>query len=132
MTIPGTKTIEVAALGKPMVALTPLNAPELVAINGPLTYLDRVPVAGAFLKRTAVLAAARRFKYFAQPNIDADRPLIHELRGTLTPGHVATVVLERFSDDLWLDQTGNALAHLHAGHAGAAERMAIGIEEAIA
>ena len=132
VTIPGTKTIEVAALGTPMVAITPLNAPELISINGPLTYLDRLPLVGAALKRSAVLAASRRFRYFAQPNIDAGRALIHELRGTLTPGHVARTVLERFDDEAWLESSGRALAHLHADHVGAAERMAIGIEESLA
>lgn len=132
VTIPGTKTIEVAALGKPMIAITPLNAPELISINGPLTYLDRLPVFGTVLKRSAVLAVSRRFKYFSQPNIDADQPLIHELRGTLTPGHVARVALERFDDEEWLARSGRALANMHADHAGAAQRMAIGIEEAIA
>ena len=44
LTIPGTKTIELAVLGKPTVAITPLNAPEVVTINGPLTYLDRIPL----------------------------------------------------------------------------------------
>lgn len=132
VTIPGTKTIEVAALGKPMLAITPLNAPELITINGPLTYLDRLPLFGATLKRSAVLAASRRFKYFAQPNIDAGRSLVAELRGTLTPGHVARIALERFDDAAWLEQSGGALAHLHADHIGAAQRMAAGIEEAIA
>ena len=132
VTIPGTKTIEVAALGKPMLAITPLNAPELISINGPLTYLDRLPLVGTVLKRSAVLAVSRRFKYFSQPNIDADRPLVHELRGTLMPGHVARVALERFDDEEWLTQSGQALAELHADHVGAAKRMAIGIEEAIA
>lgn len=132
VTIPGTKTIELAALGKPMVACTPLNAPELIAINGPLTYLDRLPLFGAGLKRSAVLAAARRFKYFAQPNIDAGESLIHELRGTLMPGHVARVVLERYEDAPWLASTGERLAHMHAPHIGASQRMAIGIEELIA
>lgn len=132
VTIPGTKTIELAALGRPMVACTPLNAPELIAINGPLTYLDRLPVFGAGLKRTAVLAAARRFKYFAQPNIDADESLVEELRGTLTPGHVARVALRRFEDRAWLASTAERLARMHTGHAGASERMASGIEELIA
>ena len=132
VTIPGTKTIEVATLGKPMIACTPLNAPELIAINGPLTYLDRVPFVGAGLKRAAVLAVARRFDYFAQPNIDAGESLIQELRGTLTPGHVARVTLERFDDAAWLARTGARLARMHADHAGAAGRMAAGIEEVIA
>ncbi len=46
LTIPGTKCIELAALGVPTVACTPLNAPELAVVNGPLQYLGRIPLAG--------------------------------------------------------------------------------------
>lgn len=132
VTIPGTKTIELAALGKPMIACIPMNAPEMIPINGPLTYLDRLPLVGIRLKRAAVLAVARRFKYASQPNIDADESLVQELRGTLTPGHVARVTLERFEDRQWLTRTGERLARMHEDHVGAAERMAIGIEDIIA
>lgn len=124
VTIPGTKTIEIAALGKPMVACTPLNAPELITINGPLTYLDRVPLIGTPLKRSAVLAVAKRFPFVTQPNIDADESLIEELRGTLTPGHVAQTVAARFHDTPWLERTGAQLQRLYRDHAGAATRMA--------
>ena len=131
VTIPGTKTIELAALGKPMVACVPMNAPELIAINGPLTYLDRLPVVGPSLKRAAVLAVSKRFHFVTQPNMDAKEELITELRGTLMPGHVARVVLERFADAPWQERTGAQLQRLCNDHRGAAERMAIGIEESL-
>jgi hypothetical protein len=124
LTIPGTKTIELAALGKPAVAVTPFNAPELVAVNGPLTYLDRVPVVGIPLKRSVTMALAKRFKYHTQPNMDAGEMLIHELHGTVTPGRIARVTLERFDDAPWLAETALRLEQLYQDHAGAADRMA--------
>ncbi|MBV9272214.1 MAG: hypothetical protein JO165_14055 [Candidatus Eremiobacteraeota bacterium] len=124
VTIPGTKVIELAALGVPVVACTPLNQPELITINGPLTYLNRIPLVGTPLKRAAVLAVSRRFRFHTQPNIDAGRSIVCELRGTLTPGRVARVVLERFADAAWLGETGRELRELYAEHAGAASRMA--------
>lgn len=132
VTIPGTKTIEVAALGKPAIACVPMNAPELIPINGPLTYLDRIPLLGVPLKRAAVTAVSKRFAHTAQPNIDAGEELITELRGTLTPGRVARVAIDRYDDAAWLKATGTQLAHLYADHAGAADRMAAGILECIA
>ncbi|MDQ2681780.1 MAG: hypothetical protein M3Y21_12305 [Candidatus Eremiobacteraeota bacterium] len=129
LTIPGTKAIELAALGKPFVACTPMNTPEFIAINGPLTYLNRVPLVGTPLKRAAVVAVSRRFKYHTQPNIDADAMIALELHGTLMPGHVAAVALERFSDEPWIRQTGARLKELYRGHVGAAERMAGALEE---
>jgi lipid-A-disaccharide synthase len=123
-TIPGTKVIELASLGVPSVVCLPGNKPEVVVINGPLQYLDRLPLAGAALKRSAALAVSRRFRFVAQPNIDAGQALIPELRGTLTPGRIAGVVLERWADRDWCERTGRSLRDLYAGHAGAAQRMA--------
>jgi len=124
LTIPGTKTIELAALGTPAVACTPLNAAELIAVNGPLTYLDRLPFAGVALKRSVATAISRRYRFHTQPNMDAGRELIAELHGTLTPGRVARVVLERLADREWLAETSQMLAALYARHRGAAARMA--------
>ncbi|HEX4012583.1 MAG TPA: hypothetical protein VHX17_01700 [Candidatus Cybelea sp.] len=124
LTIPGTKVIELAVLGKPAVTLTPLNAPELVTINGPLTYLNRIPLVGVPLKRAAAVAVSHRFRYHTQPNIDTGRMLIREMHGTVTPARVATTVLERYDDREWITATGEALAALYRDHAGAADRMA--------
>ncbi|MEO7201043.1 MAG: hypothetical protein ABI431_00340, partial [Candidatus Tumulicola sp.] len=124
LTIPGTKTIELAALGKPAVAVTPYNAPELVAVNGPLTYLDRVPLIGVPLKRSVAMAVARRFEFHTQPNMDAGEMLIHELHGTVTPGRIARVALERYDDAPWLADAGSRLGQLYLDQAGAADRMA--------
>ncbi|HEY1429422.1 MAG TPA: hypothetical protein VGF18_07600, partial [Candidatus Tumulicola sp.] len=124
LTIPGTKTIELAALGKPAVAVTPFNAPELVAVNGPLTYLDRVPLVGVPLKRSVAMAVAKRFPFHTQPNIDAGEMVLCELHGTVTPGRVARVTLERYDDASWLRTTSERLERLYLDHAGAADRMA--------
>lgn len=124
VTLPGTKVIELAALGVPAVVITPSNAPELVVINGPFQYIDRVPKLGAAVKRAAVVAVAKRFRFFAQPNIDADREIDVELRGTQLPSHIAHVAAERYGDRAWLAETSAALRALYAAHAGAAGRMA--------
>ncbi len=124
VTIPGTKTIELAALGKPAVTITPLNAPEVVTINGPLTYLDRVPLVGVPLKRAAAVALSRRFEYHTQPNMDARAPLIREVHGTVTPGRIARVALECYDDRAWLESAADGLARLYSDHVGAADRMA--------
>lgn len=127
LTIPGTKAIELAALGTPAIACTPLNVSEGIAFNGPLTYLDRLPLVGIPLKRTLATALSRRYRFHTQPNMDAQRELIAEMHGTLTPGRVARVVLERLSDETWLSESASSLRSLYRGHAGAAERMAGGL-----
>jgi len=121
--IPGTKVIELAAIGKATVVCLPFNAPEKAVINGPLQYLGRLPGIGAPLKRSVALAVARRFRFFAQPNIDAGEALIPELTGTLFPARVAAVAAERYADAAWCAATGAELQARYAGHAGAARRM---------
>lgn len=127
VTIPGTKVIELAAIGTPVISCTAMNAPELVTINGPLTYLNRIPLAGVPLKRTIVQQYARRFRFHTQPNIDAQQDLVLELHGTLTPGRVARVALERLDDTAWRERTSQALRNLYREHVGASARMAAGL-----
>jgi hypothetical protein len=124
LTIPGTKTIELAVLGKPAITITPLNAPELVTINGPLTYLNRVPLVGVPLKRAAAVAVSRRFEHHTQPNIDAKTSLIREVHGTVTPGRIARIALESYDDRSWIAQTGERLGELYRDQIGASDRMA--------
>jgi lipid-A-disaccharide synthase len=124
LTIPGTKTIELAVLGKPTIAITPLNAPELVAINGPLTYLNRIPLIGIPLKRAVAVGVSRRFAYHTQPNMDAGSALVREVHGTVTPGRIARIALDSYDDAEWISSSGAALAALYRGHIGAADRMA--------
>ena len=124
LTIPGTKTIELAVLGKPAITITPLNAPELVTINGPLTYLNRIPLVGVPLKRAAAVALSRRYQYHTQPNMDAGKTLIREVHGTVTPARIAATALDSYDDPNWIASAGQALAELYRDHAGAADRMA--------
>jgi hypothetical protein len=124
VSLPGTKVIELAVLGVPAIVITPSNAPELAVINGPLQFIDRLPLVGVPVKRVAAVAVAKRFRFFAQPNIDAGRELDHELRGTQLPSRIAHVTAERYADREWLGETSAALRGLYAAHAGAAGRMA--------
>jgi lipid-A-disaccharide synthase len=124
VTIPGTKCIELAALGVPTVVCTPLNAPEVIVINGPLQYLDRIPVIGVPLKRAAVMAGNKRFRFTAQPNIDAGEALMPELRGALMPGRIASFVAAYAVDESGRASASERLKGLYAEHVGAARRMA--------
>jgi len=124
VTLPGTKCVELAALGVPAIVCVPLNAPEVVVINGPLQYLDRLPLVGTFLKRAMVVAVDARFPLTAQPNMDAGEVLMPELRGTLMPGDVARRVAAYADDTVALARASQRLRALYASHAGAAERMA--------
>ncbi len=124
VSLPGTKCIELAALGVPTLVCVPLNAPEVVVVNGPLQYLDRLPIAGTLLKRALVVAVDRRFALTAQPNIDAGEILMPEMRGTLFPGDVARRIAAYADDVAGRAMAASRLRDLYANHRGAAERMA--------
>lgn len=124
LTLPGTKCIELAALGVPTIAITPINAAELIAINGPLTYLNRIPWLGATLKRAVAVRISKRFRFHTQPNIDAGEELVREFHGTLTPGRIARVALAAFDDAAWRARVAERTKALYAHHAGAADRLA--------
>ncbi|MGH7729311.1 MAG: hypothetical protein ACREM2_11070 [Vulcanimicrobiaceae bacterium] len=124
VTIPGTKCIELAALGVPALVCVPLNAPEVAVINGPLQYLDRLGGFGRALKRSVVIGLDRRFAFVTQPNIDAGEALMPELRGTLFPGEIARRIAAYARDDAARARASERLRALYADHAGAAERMA--------
>ncbi|TAM61529.1 hypothetical protein EPN52_02440 [bacterium] len=124
LTIPGTKTIEAAALGVPYLACVPLNLPEKVVVNGPLTYLDRLPLIGIPLKRAVIARVGKRYPLVSQPNIDSGEMVAPELRGTLMPAHVAHVALQVAYDEERMRAMRERLGALYAGHRGAAERMA--------
>jgi hypothetical protein len=130
VTLPGTKCIELAALGVPAIVCVPLNAPEAVVINGPLQYLDRVPIAGTLLKRKMVVEVDRRFTLTAQPNIDTNERIMPEMRGTLMPGEVARRLIAYYDDDAARTAASARLRELYATHVGASERMARSLVEA--
>jgi hypothetical protein len=129
VTLPGTKVIELAAIGAPVLSCTPINVGEKVAINGPFTYLDRIPYAGPRIKRLVVAGVSRRFRFHTQPNMDAGREIVRELHGTLTPGRVARVALELWDDRAWQAEASKAMRALYTEHVGAAGRMARGLLE---
>jgi len=130
VTLPGTKCIELAALGLPTIVCVPLNAPEAVVINGPLQYTDRLPVLGTLIKRALVIGVDRRFTLTAQPNMDTGERLMPELRGTLMPAEVARRVAAYAADAPALAEASRRLRELYVAHAGAAERMARSLLEA--
>ena len=119
--------MELAALGVPTVVTVPFNAPEAAVITGPLQYIERVPLVGIPIKRQLALQFSKRFTFYAQPNMDAERELIPELSGTLTPGYVASQLYERFRDRIWLQAVAAELRRLYTMHLGASQRMAQGL-----
>jgi lipid A disaccharide synthetase len=124
VTIPGTKCLEAAVLGRPMLVLVPLNRPEEITLNGLGAYLHHVPFVGRPLKRWLVRKVERGFQFVAQPNIDVGREVAPEMRGVMMPADVVDRVCELLARPDDLRAMGETLSKIYASHAGAADRMA--------
>lgn len=83
LTIPGTNTGEMAALGVPMLTVIPTYEAGYLAVPlpGVAGYIERVPVLGDRIKILAGKAAVRKLGLSAQPNRRAGRRLVPELVG---------------------------------------------------
>ena len=59
LTVPGSNTAEMAAVGLPMVVRLPMNLAEKIPLPGAAQYVEQLPVVGKRLKRSLVLQAGR-------------------------------------------------------------------------
>ncbi|MFA4905261.1 MAG: hypothetical protein WC645_02025 [Candidatus Margulisiibacteriota bacterium] len=98
LTIPGTNTAHLALLGVPEVMIFPLDDPKVIPLEGLLHYLGVIPLFGALVKRAVAYAVNKNTKYFALPNIKADRMIIPEFRGRIKPVRVAQLIEELLRD----------------------------------
>jgi hypothetical protein len=124
ISIPGTKCMEAAVLGRALLVAVPLNRVDEVAMNGIAAYLHRVPLVGRPLKRWIAHKIAARVGMWAQPNIDAGRVIAPEIVGMLKPHEVALRAAELLDDPHGLRLMGESLASLYAKDVGASQRMA--------
>ena len=122
---PGTKTIEAAVLGRPMLVVLPMNRLDEAVMPGLVGYLHRVPVIGARIKTWLGRKIVRRFRFVAQPNIDAGRQVVPEMIGILKPADIAAAAEGMLARPEALRDAGEALRALYAADVGAAKRMAV-------
>ena len=123
VTLPGTNTLQLAALGTPMIVAVPLNEVENAVVEGPVNWLSTRWRATRAVKRYLLLRVNRRLGFIALPNILAGREVVPELRAVLQPADVARYVVS------WLEDSGGRQAMSRqlrelAGPRGAAARMA--------
>ncbi|MBC7189850.1 hypothetical protein H5U35_06520 [Candidatus Aerophobetes bacterium] len=98
LTIPGTNTAELACLGIPMLVVLPLQMPEFIPLDGIAGMTGNIPYFGKLIKRAVVKKCARRIKFISLPNIQAEREIIPEMRGDISPEKVAEKAVEVLQD----------------------------------
>lgn len=137
ITVPGTVTAELGALGVPTVTVLPLHRPELIPLEGAMELIGALPLVGRRLKAGFVRRAARRVGPLSIPSRRAGRLLAPELVGEVGPEAIADEALALLEDDARRRAVGEALRQA-MGPQGAARRIVervlarLGLAEAVA
>ncbi len=98
ITIPGTNTAVLAALGIPMIVVFPLDRPDAIPLEGIMHYISAVPGLKYLIKRGLAWHINKKTKYFALPNIKAGHEIVEEIRGKVDPRRVAERASQLISD----------------------------------
>jgi len=122
VTIPGTNTAEIAALGVPMVVVFPLDQPEVIPLEGILEPVSKIPHLGKAIKKALARIVDRRVKFFALPNIKAGRKIVPEIRGRVKPEKVAEKTLSILKHKQKLKAVSQNLKKV-MGKRGASEKI---------
>lgn len=130
VTIPGTNTGELAALGKPMIVLFPVDRAHAIPMEGLNNIIIKIPLLAPILRRIIIRYVNWRTKYFSIPNIKAGKEIIPEIREKIYPEKVARTIINRLKDKDWLSKTSKRLKETMGG-AGASDRITDEILEAI-
>lgn len=99
LTVPGSQTAELSALGVPMILTLPTYRMEVAPLPGIAGHVGRIPLIGPFLKRQIAARAVKSYKFFSHPNRRADRMVIPELVGKLNARQLADAIEMQLNAD---------------------------------
>jgi len=123
VTIPGTNTAQLAVIGLPAIVVFPLDRPEAIPLEGILHYITAIPILGYLLKKLIAWVVNHKTKYFALPNMKADKMIMPEIRGKIIPKVVALKIEKMLSNQAELTALGKQLKAI-MGESQASERIA--------
>ncbi|MEP7345025.1 MAG: hypothetical protein ABI877_07155 [Gemmatimonadaceae bacterium] len=89
LTIPGTNTAELAALGIPMMLLFPTHHLRDIRLPGLVGLLRNVPILGPRLTQAVAESYLRTRRFWAHPNRRANDAVVPEVIGRFTAGQIA-------------------------------------------
>jgi lipid-A-disaccharide synthase len=130
ITIPGTNTARLAAMGMPMLVVFPLDNLDVIPLEGLAHFVCMIPFLGSKIKKYLANTMNKHTKYFALPNIKADKEIVTEIRGVIDPEEVAQKALELMNDAGKRQEMSRELISA-MGDPGAAQKIAEEINEAL-
>ena len=99
VTLPGTNTAELSALGVPMIVTVPTWQAEVAPMPGLAGHIGRLPVVGRYIKRGLGHLILRRIKYMSHPNRRTNRMVVPEIVGHITAAQIADAVIASLKTD---------------------------------
>ncbi|NQT30222.1 MAG: hypothetical protein HQ596_06595 [Candidatus Saganbacteria bacterium] len=130
ITIPGTNTARLAALGMPMLVIFPLDNPDVIPLEGIPHYIGKIPYLGSRFKKSLADTLNKKIKFFALPNIKADREIVSEIRGVIDEEDTANQIIALVKNTKKRQQISRDLVE-SMGEPGAAGKIAKEINAAL-
>lgn len=121
VTLPGTTTGELAAIGKPMVLVLPYYLAETAPLPGLAGHLGRIPLVGRYIKRLAAQIHNRGRPVYSHANLRSGKVIVPEVVGYIRPSDVSAAMIGVLRSDMSVQ--ADALRET-MGKPGAAVRIA--------
>lgn len=126
VTLPGTNTAELSALGVPMIVTVPTWESDKVPMPGLAGHIGRLPVVGKYIKRGLGHMILRRIGFISHPNRRMNRMVVPEIVGHITAAQIADAVIASLDADT--QRLEDELRSI-MGPAGASQRLVAGLVE---
>jgi lipid-A-disaccharide synthase len=128
LTQPGTNNLEMMHCGLPALIAAPMDFLKVIPVSGLRGFLSGVPLLGPWLKERGIRRNLSRYGDFTSwPNRIANRAVMDELTGDVTPGDAALRLAASLRDKEKLRRVREELLAL-SGDAGAASRLCDALE----
>lgn len=123
LTQPGTNNFEMMHCGLPGLVVAPEKFLKFVPVAGVLGILANIPLIGLKLRKIGAMRIINRWGGFISlPNRTAQKKILSELYGDVTPEDIAEEICEWVNDTKALDETRKELLSM-SGESGAASRL---------
>jgi lipid-A-disaccharide synthase len=117
-------------MGIPMISVFPLDNPDAIPLDGLPHYLGKIPYIGSKFKKTLIDTLNKRIKFFALPNIKAEKEIVPEIRGMVEPAEVALKAVALLKDTSKRQEMSKELIR-SMGESGAALKIMEEIDETL-
>lgn len=97
LTQPGTNNFEIMHMGAPVLVILPFEFLDIIPVSGIKGMFSSIPRLGPWIKKIWLRRKDKYTGYLSWPNRMADREIIKEIRGDISPGDVREKVLTMLS-----------------------------------